>query len=152
MNWQPKNPDFRAFVERFFAAQPYLGLLGAELGRVEPGLAEYRVPLRAELTQQNGFLHGGVTGGVAEAVMGAAAATLVPASANLLGVSYTINLMSPVTGEALLARGQVIKPGRRLMICRADMFGLDAAGEERLCAIAQGTIAMVDGGQNAPTP
>lgn len=142
--FQPDNPDFRATKERYVAAQPYLALLGAVLNRVEPEFAKYTLPYRESIGQQNGFFHGGVIGGIAEAVMGAAAATLVPAGANVVGAEYKINLLSPGRGTALLARGVVVKPGRRLIVCRADVVALGENGAETLCAIAQGAMAVVE--------
>ena len=91
-----------------------------------------------------GFFHGGVIGGVAEAVMGAAAATLAPAGHDVVGASYTLNLMAPALGPLLVARGAVVKPGRRLIVCRADV-SVELDGATRLCAIAQGTMALVKG-------
>jgi uncharacterized protein (TIGR00369 family) len=139
----PRNPDYRAVVERYVAAQDYLRLIGVELTRLAPGSIDYRVPFRAALGQQNGFFHGGVIGGVAEAVMGAAAFTLVEAGHNIVGAEYKLNLLSPGLGSALLARGTVVKSGRTLIVCRADVFVETAAGEARLCAIAQGAMAVV---------
>ncbi len=144
MNWQPRNPDFRTFVERYVAAQGYLRLIGTELGRIEAGSVEIRVPYRADLGQQDGFFHGGVIGSVAEAVMGATAATMASANANVVGASYAVNLLSPAHGPLLLARGHVVKPGRRLIVCRADVFVRDADGDERLSAIAQGAMAVIE--------
>lgn len=137
------NPDFRDFVTRYVAAQSYLALLGVELAAVEPGEAVYRVPFRADLGQQDGVFHGGVIGGVAEAVMGAAAATVVAAGCNVVGAEYKLNLLSPAAGSALIARGSVLKPGRRLVVCRADVFAADEGGRETLCAIAQGAMAVI---------
>ena len=77
-----------------------------------------RLPYRADIGQQDGFFHGGVVGGIAEGVMGAAAATLVAAGANVVGAEYKVNLLAPGRGAALLARGTVVKPGRRLIVCR----------------------------------
>src|SRR5512143_1136244 len=131
--FQPHNPDFRPATERYVAAQPYLALLGVVLNRADPGVAEYKLPYRENIGQQNGFFHGGVIGGIAEAVMGAAAATLVPAGANVVGAEYKINLLSPGRGTALLARGMVVKPGRRLIVCRADLVVLGEDGAETLC-------------------
>ena len=142
--FQPRNPDFRATIERYVAAQPYLALLGVVLDRVEPGLAEYKLPYRENIGQQDGFFHGGVIGGIAEAVMGAAAATLVADGANVVGAEYKVNLLSPGRGAALLARGTVVKPGRRLIVCRADIVALREDGAETLCAIAQGAMAVVE--------
>ena len=45
---------------RAVAGQPFSVLLGAELTRLEPGLAELRLPLKPELMQQHDFVHGGV--------------------------------------------------------------------------------------------
>lgn len=145
---QPRNPEYRAFVARYVEAQRYLRLLGVELARVEPGLAEYRLPYRTDIGQQDGFFHGGVVGGIAEAVMGAAAATLVEAGANVVGAEYKVNLLSPGSGVALLARGTVIKPGRRLIVCRADVLVLATDGGETLCAIAQGAMAVIEPQRN----
>lgn len=139
----PRDPQFKDAVTRHFAAQDYLRLLGVELAAVEPGQVTFRVPFRADLGQQDGFFHGGLIGGVAEAVMGSAAFSLVEAGANVLGASYTLNLLNPGRGPALMAVGQVVKAGRTLVVCRADVYG----GEEPLtsppCAIAQGAMAVV---------
>ncbi len=143
--FEPRNPDFRTAVGRHFVAQRYLALLGVELAAVEPGMAEFHVPFRPEVGQQNGFFHGGVVGGIAEAVMGTAAATLIAPNANVLGAEYTINLLAPGVGAALHAFGEVIKPGRRLIVCRADVFAVGEDGKTTLCAIAQGAMAVNEG-------
>lgn len=137
----PPNPDFRDFVRAYVAAQRYLSWLGVALAEVEPGRVTYRLAFRPELGQQSGVFHGGVIGGLAEAVMGAAAATLAPPDHDVVGASYTLNLMAPAVGGSLGATGRVIRPGRRLIVCRADVFVADDA--TRLCAIAQGTMALV---------
>lgn len=144
----PPDPDYDARVRRYVAAQPYLRLLDVELARLDPGLVEYRVRFRPELGQQDGVFHGGVVGGIAEAVMGAAAATVVPAGVNVVGAQYGVNLLAPAAGPVLLARGQVIRAGRRLIVCRAEVFSVDAdqaegGGRARVCAIAQGSMAPV---------
>lgn len=141
--FEPRDPDYKAAVERFVAAQAYLTLLGVQLAHLVPGQVDYRIPYRADIGQQNGFFHGGVIGGVAEAVMGAAARTLVTADRNVVGAEYKINLLSPALGPAIIARGHVVKPGRTLIICRADVFVINDDGAEGLCAIAQGAMAVV---------
>lgn len=142
-SFHPPNPDYETFVRGHFAAQGYLALLGAELVRIEPGAVEFRVPFRADLGQQDGVFHGGVIGGIAEAVMGSAAASLVPAGSNVVGAEYKINLLAPGAGEAIVAHGHVLKAGRRLIVCRADVSAVGANGRSRLCAIAQGAMAVV---------
>jgi hypothetical protein len=55
-----QNTDLLAFGRRILAEQPFSILLGAELTAFEPGRAELRLPVRHELKQQYGFVHGGV--------------------------------------------------------------------------------------------
>jgi uncharacterized protein (TIGR00369 family) len=141
--FEPRNPNFRETVRYYRAQQGYLNLIGVELVRVDAGVVEYRVPFRSDLGQQDGFFHGGVTGGIAEGAMGAAAATLVPEGANLVGAEYKVNLLAPASGRYLLARAYVVKPGRTLIVCRADVFAFDDEEPEHPCAIAQGTMAVV---------
>lgn len=142
-HFEPRNPDFRAFVERYVGAQGFLRLIGVALSRIDPGEAVFRVDYRPDVGQQDGVFHGGVIGSVAEAVMGAAAATLAPAGTNVVGAEYKVNLLAPAAGVALLAHGHVMKPGRRLIVCRADITSVDADGKDTLCAIAQGAMAVV---------
>lgn len=139
----PRNPAYAATLAHYVAAQGYLSMLRVELADCSPGRAEYRVRYRPEVGQQNGFFHGGVVGGLAEAVMGAAAATLVADGVNVMGAEYKINFLAPGDGDVLIARGSVAKAGRRLIVCRADVLVANEAGTERLVAIAQGAMAPV---------
>ena len=141
--FEPQDPDFRVFVERYIAAQGYLKLIGVVPARIDPGEVVFRIDYRPEVGQHNGVFHGGVIGSVAEAVMGSAARTLTPAGSDVVGAEYKVNLLSPAAGTALLAYGYVLKPGRRLIVCRADISSVDAEGQDTLCAIAQGAMAVV---------
>ena len=141
--FKPRNPEYAAFLARYVTAQGYLAKLGVEFAGCAPGQAEYRLRYRPDLGQQNGFFHGGVVGGMAEAVMGAAAATLAAVGVNVVGAEYKVNLLAPAQGPLLIARGNVVKAGRMLIVCRADVLIADENGEERLVAIAQGAMAPV---------
>jgi acyl-coenzyme A thioesterase PaaI-like protein len=46
----------------------------------------------------------------------------------VLTVELKVNLLSVASGERLLARGQVIRPGRTLTVCRGDAHA--GTGEE----------------------
>lgn len=147
---EPLDPGRADRVRQYVARQGFLGLLGVTLTRLEPGVVEYRIAYRDALGQQDGVFHGGVVGGLAEAVMGAAAATVVAGDRNVVGAQYALNLLAPASGPALLARGTVVRVGRRLIVCRAEVFSLDDAAAPRLCAIAQGAMAAVGAPPPAP--
>lgn len=118
--------------------------LGAELTAVRPGQCEIRLPFKPQLSQQHGYFHGGVIGTIADSAGGYAAFTLMPAESGVLTVEYKLNLLAPGDGDLLIARGEVIKPGRSLVVSRADV-AVVKNGRERLCATLLQTLMTMRG-------
>ena len=71
------NPDFAEEIKASFAKQTIMGLIGAELSRVEPGIIEIALPYRADLAQQHGYLHAGIVTTIADSACGYAAYSLM---------------------------------------------------------------------------
>ncbi|AWI76681.1 thioesterase [Parazoarcus communis] len=142
--FQPKDPDYADRVRASFGMQQAMRLIGAELAELEPGFAEIHLPHRPEITQQHGYIHGGVVGMIADSAAGYAANTLTPQDTSVLTVEYKLNLLAPADGQRLVARGEVIKPGRTLLITRAEVY---AVRDEHwtLCAVMQQTIIAMHG-------
>jgi len=113
--------------------------LGARLAELGPGLAEIRVSYRPELTQQHGYFHAGVSGAIADSACGYAAYTLMPADSTVLTVEYKMNLLAPADGEQLIARARVVRSGRTLKICAADVYARKSDAEVH-CATLLATI------------
>jgi len=134
------NPSFAQDVERSFARQAIMNLIGAKLSLIEPGVIEITLPYRADLTQQRGFLHAGVVATIADSACGYAAYSLMPAGSEVLSVEFKVNLLRPAQGESFVARAEVIKAGRTLTVVRADVFGIDGNGKRELVATMQGTM------------
>jgi uncharacterized protein (TIGR00369 family) len=118
-------------------SQRFGALLEARLAGLSEG--EIEVPIREELLQQNGYVHGGVVSYAADnALTFAGGSVLGP---TLLTSEYKINYLRPASGKTLVARASVVHAGKRQAVCRCDVFVADAGGAETLCAVAQGTIA-----------
>src|SRR3954470_18692992 len=132
------DPGFSERVTDSFARQKAMGLIGARLGAVEPGMVEIHLPFREDLTQQKGYVHGGIVGMIADSAAGYAAYTLMPAAASLVTVEYKINILAPGLGD-LRARGEVVKPGRTLTVARAEVYAADG----RHVATMQQTLMML---------
>lgn len=126
--------------KRVLASQPFSVLLGAELLAFREGHVELKVPLRDDLKQQHGFVHGGV-------ISYAADNALTYAGGSVLGPSvvtseFKINYVRPAIGEFIIARATVIHAGKNQAVCRCDVYVFKNGGES-LCATAQGTIARL---------
>jgi uncharacterized protein (TIGR00369 family) len=150
-HFEPADPGFAERIRASFARQGLMRLLGAELAAVGAGSCEIRLPFRDDLSQQHGFFHAGATAAIADSAGGYAAYSLMTATDSVLSVEFKINLLAPARGEMLLARGQVIRGGRTLFVCRADVFAR-RAGADTLCATMQQTIMRMSGRSDLPTP
>ncbi len=141
----PADPGFEQRCRESFSRQKAMTLIGATLAVVEPGYAEVRLPFRDDLTQQKGYVHGGILGMIADTACGYSAFSLMPAGCSLVTVEYKINILSPARGS-LVAKGQVIKPGRTLSIARAEVYAEDG----KHVASMQQTLMMLANTPDTP--
>ena len=146
---EPPDPRFAERCRASFARQQAMALIGARMASIEPGRCEIELPFRADLTQQKGYLHGGIVGMIADTACGYAAYSLMPASASLVTVEYKINILAPGRGERLLARAEVIKSGRTLSITRGEVYA-EQSGAQTLCAVMQQTLMMLPDTPDTP--
>lgn len=137
---EPSNPHFADQIRESFGKQAIMTLIGAELGRVEPGLVEIKLSCRSDLTQQHGYLHAGIVSTIADSACAYAAFSLMPPDSEVMSVEFKVNLLRPANASAFLARGEVIKPGKTLTVVRADVFGVSERNESQLVATMQGTM------------
>lgn len=125
---------------RVLASQPFSVLLGAELLKFSEGSAELKIPIKADLEQQHGFVHGGVVSYAADNALTYAGGSAL--GAGVVTSEFKINYLRPATGEFLVARASVVHAGKNQAVCRCEMYVSDQ-GVESLCATAQGTIARL---------
>jgi 1,4-dihydroxy-2-naphthoyl-CoA hydrolase len=114
-------------------------LLGTEWLDDDPAHARVRLGLRDELRQPVGLLHGGVISSLVESVCSRSTAIAVSdAGMTAMGQAISVNFVRPITAGAVEVRARARHRGRTTWVWEAEV--LDA--EERLCAIAQMTIAV----------
>lgn len=147
--FQPRDPAYEARCRDSFSRQKAMALIGAGLSRLAPGVCEVELPFRDDLTQQKGFVHGGIIGMIADSACGYAAFSLMPADCSLVTVEYKINILAPALGTRLLACGEVLRPGRTLTVARAEVYADN--GKARVhCASMQQTLMMLAGRSDRP--
>jgi uncharacterized protein (TIGR00369 family) len=135
----PRNPAFAEVVVESFGRQSLMATLGARLTHVGPGEIDIEMPFAPHLCQQNGFLHAGAITSIADSANGYAAYTLAPPETDVLAVEFKINLLEPARGERFVARGRVLRPGRTITACQAEVYAMAESGET-LIAVMLSTI------------
>lgn len=147
--FQPQDPQFEARCRESFSRQKAMVLIGGVLGTLTPGCCEVELPFRDDLTQQKGFVHGGIIGMIADSACGYAAFSLMPAGCSLVTVEYKINILAPAAGRRLVACGEVLRPGRTLTVARAEVYADNDRGRVH-CASMQQTLMMLAGRSDRP--
>ncbi len=137
--------DYEGRVRESFARQQAMATIGAELTRVEAGVVEIEMAYRPELTQQHGFLHGGVISAALDSACGYAAYSLMPEDAAVLTIEFKVNLLAPGKGERFLFRGSVTKPGRTIIVADGQAYAFDGDSNARLIATMTATLMTVSG-------
>jgi len=133
----PQDPAVEERVRKSFLRQKVMKTIGAQMLTVAPGVVEIELPYHPGLTQQDGFIHAGIITTIADSACGYAAYSLMSADAAVLTVEFKVNLLAPAKGERFVARGRVLRSGRTLTVCQADVV---AYPSEQTVATMLGTI------------
>ena len=127
-------------IRESFGRQRHMATLGVTIAHIGPGEVHLAMPYDERFCQQNGFLHAGAIASVADSANGYAAYTLAPPDTDVLAVEFKINLLEPARASGFLARARVVRGGRTLSVCQADVFTTEP--DARLVAIMTSTIII----------
>ena len=133
------DSDVKSRIKQSFASQSLMQTLGAELLSLDKGVVEITAPILDSSRQQHGFAHAGLTFSIGDSAAGYAALSTLPAGHEVLTTEMKINLLAPGKGDRLIARGKVIKPGRRLIIVQSDVYAVQDGNETHI-ALMTGTM------------
>ncbi|WP_110518505.1 PaaI family thioesterase [Herpetosiphon llansteffanensis] len=131
------SDDLTAIGQQILASQPFSQLLKAQIREFRQGYAELWLAISPELTQQFGFVHGGVLSYAADNALTFAGGSVL--GMQVVTAEYKINYVKPAQGHELIAKASVLSSGSRQAVCHCLVYCRDDQGEY-LVAIAQGTI------------
>ena len=129
-------------LERTFDA-----LYGLQVLHVDEELVQAQVPVRDEIKQPMGLVHGGVFASIAESITSTATFLAVQREGkSAQGMSNQTNFLRPITEGTVHAEGRRRHRGRSTWVWEVDITD----DEGRLCALVRMTIAVRD--RPGPTP
>jgi uncharacterized protein (TIGR00369 family) len=115
------DPGTQARIRESIGRQTLLTTLGISIAELAPGRVVLDLPYRSDLCQQNGYVHAGAITALADSACGYAAASLMPEDRDVLTVEFKVNLLSPARGDRFRAVGEVVRAGRTLTVCSAEV-------------------------------
>jgi len=140
--FQPSDPNYESRIRSSFDKQEAMKTIGANLVKVLPGEVHIEFSFIESLTQQHGYIHGGIIASVVDTACGYAACTLMSVNSEVLTIEYKVNFMSPAKGDRFKGIGRVLKPGRNITVCSGDVIAIDK-GKEKIIATMLATMISV---------
>ena len=137
------NPDFEKDIRLKLERQGFMKLLGFNVTKIEVGRVEGELMLEPHHLQHKGFTHGGVTATLSDIVAGFAAVSLVPKDHHVVTAEIKVSYFHPGVGDKLIAKGYVVKPGRKLNFCESEIFIIKGNEDPLLIAKASATMATI---------
>ncbi len=143
MTLRTQNPTFREDIREHLKRQEFMKHIHCELVEIEPGYVVAEINIEQLHEQQIGLVHGGVTATIADVAAGFAGFTLVGKHEHTVTAEIKISYLRPAKGGVLRAIGRVVKPGKALHFCEADVFNI-VDGNEKLVARASTCMAVIE--------
>lgn len=124
----PVNRDGISFekLSEFLDRICFNHYLGIRLVRFHDEGVEIECPLRPELMNAAGVLHGGVTATMADVAVGMALTRHLAGKRAATTVELKVNYLRPVTGGRIVARSHLLKVGSSLCVARVDLMDADS--------------------------
>ena len=139
MNTPDLTDEQRRRVERMREAVPFLKLLGIEVESVGAGTATLLLPVREELTRNDGIIHGGAVASVIDSAFAFAIIPLLAENERTVTVDLTIHYLRPLSGGTSKTVARVVRAGRRVITVSAELFDEN----EKLAATALSTYLRI---------
>lgn len=146
--FDPRDPEFKARVTQSFGEQAIMRTIGATLQAVRPGQVEIELPYDRCLTQQDGFIHAGISATILDSACGYAAFSLMPVEARVLTIDFKINLLRPASGDRFRALGSVRKPGRSVFFAEGELYAESDAASRLIATMSATLMAVVADGES----
>ncbi|CFX84101.1 HotDog domain [Syntrophomonas zehnderi OL-4] len=105
-----------------FEDLPYHNFIGVEVTDVEKGYAELRLPVKAEVLNANGALHGGIYYTVCDLAASSALWTLVSEDQFFVTNDINVSVLAAVYQGEITAKANILKKGKRLAYIEANVF------------------------------
>jgi uncharacterized protein (TIGR00369 family) len=131
-------------IRHIFDTANFVQDLGIQLTRVEDDFCETVLVPSERHRQQHGLIHAGVLTTLADHTSGCIARGAVGPDQDVVTVEFKINFLRPAIADRLRCRAQVLRAGKMLVVCEAEVFA-EKSAEEHLVSKAMVTLAVKRG-------
>lgn len=123
-------------------ASPYYQHCGMELLEMGEGTSRFRLPVKDELKNLYGVLHGGVLMALLDSTCSLAVGSLLEDGESMVTLDIRVNLISNVREGILIGEGVAIHKGRTTAVARGEIR--DETGKLIACGMTTNFIKPLD--------
>jgi uncharacterized protein (TIGR00369 family) len=127
--------DLRAVAE----SMPFNKMIGLRVSRLHPDGVTLECPMRDELRNIAGMMHGGVAATLADAAVGIALARHFGGRRPCTTTDLKINYLRPIAQGKIVARSHLVRIGKNLCVGRVDL----SDAQRKLAAVAIVTYMLL---------
>ncbi len=129
----PRGPtaDGRQAVQRVVESMPFLRWLGVQVVDLRPGHSQVRLPVRPEMLQVAGLLHGGIVASLIDVAGALAVFSAMSTGTEIRTLEMKVNYFRPVRGGAIQAHARLLHLGKRTAVTLCQVWGEG----DTLCAL-----------------
>ena len=136
------NPQYKERIQSYLRKQNFMHHIDFVVEVIEPGSTSGWLAIDEIHKQQKGLVHGGVIATVADIVAGFSAYTLVAEDDNVVTGEIKISYLRPAKGDKLYAHGWVIRQGKRINFCEAEVW-TESRGIKKVVAKASTSMITI---------
>ncbi|NLM06481.1 MAG: PaaI family thioesterase [Tissierellia bacterium] len=115
----------RERIKKRFESQEFRKFVGINLESIEEGEITVSLDWRKEITQNSGYIHGGMVTALADLACGMTAFSTVDEGQEVVTVELKINFLRPATSKKIYAKSKLLKRGRTVIVIEAEVFNHD---------------------------
>ena len=122
-------------IREFVESMPATRHLGIRIAELEDGRAVFEMLNDPTVTFDGEVVQGGIVGTLADYAAVAACGTKLPDGWLMATTTCETHNLAPANGARLIAVAEVVKPGRRHAVARADVYNDERSGQPVLTGL-----------------
>jgi uncharacterized protein (TIGR00369 family) len=134
---ETSSHTYLEWLKNEFEESPFWQHMGITFDRLKPDDVVIKMPVKKEILNSNGVLHGGAVTTILDSIIGATIRST--GNVRVATVSLTTQFISPVTEGTLFASAKVMNPGKRIQYVESKVS--NEKGE--IIGTALGTFALL---------
>lgn len=105
-----------------FENVPYHKFLGLKFSKISEGYGELKVPLRKELLNSNGMMHGGIYYTLCDLAASIAMASTLSEEYFHVTSDINVSILAAANQGMITVKGNVLKAGKRMAFIETEVF------------------------------